>query len=154
LPRHGARHVLDCDNEVGGSPERRRNDRETEKSGNRDCGGFFQFESENGERLMAMEVEDFEPNAMADFDYDLDDTGATFDIEEFKAMGVNPVKSTKAKPGTEEKVLMLSARYAAGLPLWHDRDCYDHGPKERELMGAISDAHPQPLPIPETDDEV
>ena len=65
-----------------------------------------------------------------------------------------PAALKLAKPGTEEKVLMLSARYAAGLPLWHDRDCYDHGPKERELMGAISDAHPQPLPIPETDDEV
>jgi hypothetical protein len=48
---------------------------------------------------------------------------------------------------------MLSARYAAGLPLWHDRDCYDHGPKERELMGAISELHPQPLPLPEADDE-
>lgn len=107
--------------------------------------------------------EDIEPNSMSDFDYDLDDTGemdtgvldtaALLELEEFKAMGVNPCKSTKAKPGTEEKVLMLSARYAAGLPLWHDRDCYDHGPKERELMGAISDAHPQPLPLPEMDDE-
>jgi hypothetical protein len=99
-----------------------------------------------------MEVdEDIEQNSMAGFDYDLDDTGATF--EEFKAMGVNPDKSTKAKPGTEEKVLMLSARYAAGLPLWHDRDCYDHGPKERELMGALSESHPQPLPLPEMDEE-
>src|SRR5262245_61697670 len=97
---------------------------------------------------MEREVEEeFEDDFVAAFDCD----GATFDIEEFKAMGVNPVKSTRAKPGTEEKVLMLSARYAAGLPLWHDHDCYDHGPKERELMGAVSDAHPQPLPIPETD---
>jgi len=99
-----------------------------------------------------MEVdEDIEQNSVAGFDYDLDDTGATF--EEFKAMGANPDKSTKAKPGTEEKVLMLSARYAAGLPLWHDRDCYDHGPKERELMGALSESHPQPLPLPEMDEE-
>jgi len=22
----------------------------------------------------------------------------------------------------------LAARYAAGLPLWHNDDCYDHGP--------------------------
>jgi hypothetical protein len=102
---------------------------------------------------MRTEVDDeFEPNSMADFGYDLDVEGANFDLEEFKAMGVNPVKSTKARPGTEEKVLMLSARYAAGLPLWHDNDCYDHGPKERELMGAASDSHPQPLPLPETDD--
>ncbi len=97
--------------------------------------------------------DDIEVNSMADFEYDFEETGAILDLEEFKAMGVNPSKSTKAKPGTEEKVLMLSARYAAGLPLWHDRDCYDHGPKERELMGAISDAHPQPLPLPEMDDD-
>lgn len=73
-------------------------------------------------------------------DYGFDDDGvAGLDIEELKAMGINPLKSTKARPGTEEKVLMLSARYAAGLPLWHDSDCYDHGPHERELMGAVDD---------------
>src|SRR6266581_983866 len=103
---------------------------------------------------MAMEVDDdVNSDAMLDLGYESEDYGATFDIEDFKAMGINPTRSTKAKPGTEEKVLMLSARYAAGLPLWHDRDCYDHGPKERELMGAISDAHPQPLPIPEMDED-
>jgi hypothetical protein len=103
---------------------------------------------------MEMEVDDdISVESMLDREYDLDDNGATLDIEDFKAMGINPTRSTKAKPGTEEKVLMLSARYAAGLPLWHDRDCYDHGPKERELMGAISDSHPQPLPLPEADDE-
>jgi len=36
---------------------------------------------------------------------------------------------TEAKPGSEDKVKMLSARYAAGVPLWHDSDCYDHGPE-------------------------
>ncbi|MGD9858213.1 MAG: hypothetical protein AB7U20_25005, partial [Planctomycetaceae bacterium] len=41
-----------------------------------------------------------------------------------------PVQPTDAKPGSEDKVRMLSARYAAGLPLWHDEDCYDHGPDE------------------------
>jgi len=105
---------------------------------------------------MALEVDETEPNYGDSFDYDLDgstDDGAIFDIEEFKAMGINPTKSTSARPGTEEKVLMLSARYAAGLPLWHDRDCYDHGPDERELMGATSDLHPQPLPLPEMDSE-
>ena len=103
---------------------------------------------------MAIDVDDdIHLDSMLDLDSNPDDNGATFDIEDFKAMGINPSRSTKAKPGTEEKVLMLSARYAAGLPLWHDRDCYDHGPKERELMGAISDSHPQPLPLPESDDE-
>jgi len=102
---------------------------------------------------MALEVDDTDSNFVDELDYDLDDTGATLDFEEFKAMGINPTKSTSARPGTEEKVIMLSARYAAGLPLWHDRDCYDHGPDERELMGASSEVHPQPLPLPEMDDE-
>jgi hypothetical protein len=48
--------------------------------------------------------------------------------EQFRARGVDPVRPTTAKPGSEAKVLMLAARYAAGLPLWHDHDCYDHGP--------------------------
>jgi hypothetical protein len=97
--------------------------------------------------------EDFEDHSIGGLDFDLDENGATSDIEDFRAMGINPTRSTKAKPGTEEKVLMLSARYAAGLPLWHDRDCYDHGPKERDLMGAISEMHSQPLPLPEADEE-
>jgi hypothetical protein len=110
-----------------------------------------------GEQVKMSEVEmmedDVDLEVVGDLDYDLDETDGTFDIEEFLAMGINPVKSTKAKPGTEEKVLMLSARYAAGLPLWHDRDCYDHGPKESDLMGAMSDSLPQPLPLPESDEE-
>ena len=98
-------------------------------------------------------MEDEELKEAEDLDYDLDEAGGTFDIEEFLAMGINPGKSTKAKPGTEEKVLMLSARYAAGMPLWHEHDCYDHGPKESDLMGAVSDSMPAPLPLPESDEE-
>lgn len=41
---------------------------------------------------------------------------------------VDPLDPTGAKPGSETKVQMLAARYAAGVPLWHDSDCYDHGP--------------------------
>ncbi len=52
------------------------------------------------------------------------------EYEEFVAMGIDPVKPTAAKPGSENKVLMLMARYAAGIPLWHDKDCYDHGTGE------------------------
>ncbi len=48
--------------------------------------------------------------------------------EELKSLGVDPSAPTAAKPGSEEKVMMLAARYAAGLPLWHNDDCYDHGP--------------------------
>lgn len=73
----------------------------------------------------------------ADIDVD-DDCDGTFDANEYEdylAMGIDPVKPTAARPGSEEKVVMLSARYAAGLPLWHDHDCYEHGPRESELMG-------------------
>ncbi len=51
---------------------------------------------------------------------------------EFRARGVDPLRPTPAKPGSEAKVLMLAARYAAGLPLWHDQDCYDHGPHSEQ----------------------
>lgn len=55
-----------------------------------------------------------------------------FNFEEidFEALGIDPGGPTTAKPGSEEKVLMLAARYAAGVPLWHNKDCYDHGPGE------------------------
>lgn len=51
-----------------------------------------------------------------------------FEEIDFDSLGIDPGSPTTAKPGTEEKVLMLAARYAAGVPLWHDEDCYDHGP--------------------------
>ena len=51
-----------------------------------------------------------------------------FDEEDFAAIGLSPSEPTAAKPGSEEKVVMLSARYAVGIPLWHTGDCYDHGP--------------------------
>lgn len=92
--------------------------------------------------------DDFDPNMVAE----LSDIGAPTNFQDFKAIGIDPSKSTRAKPGTEEKVLMLSARYAAGLALWHTRDRHDHGPKERDLMGATSELHPQPLPLPESDE--
>jgi hypothetical protein len=47
----------------------------------------------------------------------------TFDFTD-----VDPLTPTDAKPGSIDKVKMLAARYAAGVPLWHDSDCYDHGP--------------------------
>lgn len=53
-----------------------------------------------------------------------------FDQSSFASVLDYPLQPTDAKPGSEDKVRMLSARYAAGLPLWHDDDCYDHGPDE------------------------
>ncbi len=46
----------------------------------------------------------------------------------FDFTGVDPLHPTPAKPGSIDKVKMLAARYAAGVPLWHESDCYDHGP--------------------------
>jgi len=61
----------------------------------------------------------------------MDDVG---EGSEMDLMGV-PLQPTEAKPGSEDKVRMLSARYAAGVPLWHDGDCYDHGPGELSEFG-------------------
>ncbi|MEZ5943407.1 MAG: hypothetical protein R3C18_18585 [Planctomycetaceae bacterium] len=67
-----------------------------------------------------------------------DEAEGEFDIEDFATLGVDPLDSTGAKPGSEEKVRMLAARYAAGVPLWHDGDCYDHGPTDG-LLDLASD---------------
>lgn len=68
-------------------------------------------------------------------DDEFSESGDFLELEDYLAMGIDPTRATNARPGSEAKVLMLSARYAAGLPLWHDEDCYDHGPRETELMG-------------------
>ena len=67
---------------------------------------------------------------MDDFDFD-DDSYST--LEEYpeidlEGLNIDPKTATIAKQGSEEKVCMLAARYAAGLPLWHNEDCVDHGP--------------------------
>lgn len=54
---------------------------------------------------------------------------------DFESLGINPQTPTQAKPGSEQKVLMLSARYAAGLPLWHNSDRYDHAPGHSAMSG-------------------
>lgn len=59
-----------------------------------------------------------------DYEGDFEDEGAPASL--------NPFTPTEAKPGSEDKVQMLAARYAAGLPLWHDSDCYDHGPDPQD----------------------
>lgn len=59
-----------------------------------------------------------------------DEAEGEYEIEDFSSLGVDPKIPTPAKPGSEDKVRMLAARYAAGLPLWHDEDCYDHGPAD------------------------
>ena len=66
-----------------------------------------------------------------------DDDSGLVDLNsiDFDAMGINPLDPTQAKPGSEEKVLMLSARYAAGLPLWDGNDRYDHAPGQSSISG-------------------
>jgi len=63
-------------------------------------------------------------------------------VEEIDFVNVDPLNPTGAKPGSEDKVKMLAARYAAGVPLWHDEDCYDHGPAESlESFPADNNSH-------------
>jgi hypothetical protein len=104
--------------------------------------------------FMPREVGDDIERNMDDLDYEFED-GATFDLEEFVAMGINPSSPTTARPGSEEKVLMLSARYAAGMPLWHEEDCYDHGPNELQLMGNHGLVIPSAplIPLDESEEE-
>lgn len=63
-----------------------------------------------------------------------DEFSDEYEEVDFAALGLDPATPTKAKPGSEEKVLMLAARYAAGLPLWHFDDCTDHGPGREQQI--------------------
>lgn len=62
-----------------------------------------------------------------------DDEGNELSLEDVSMM--DATSPTTAKPGSEDKVRMLAARYAAGIPLWHEEDCYDHGPAEAFTEG-------------------
>jgi hypothetical protein len=85
----------------------------------------FDFEDDDFAADSAVETEE----RLDEGEYGDDTEQVEFYTEaEFRARGVDPLRPTPAKPGSEAKVLMLAARYAAGLPLWHDQDCYDHGP--------------------------
>jgi hypothetical protein len=103
---------------------------------------------------MPKDVADDLDHTMDELDLEYDD-GATFDLDEFIALGINPSSPTTARPGSEEKVMMLSARYAAGMPLWHEEDCYDHGPNELQLMGNHGLAIPSAplIPLDESEEE-
>ncbi len=86
----------------------------------------FDFEDDDFDAGQAVETVDRD---IESDEFEGTDAGVEYYTEEqFRARGVDPVRPTTAKPGSEAKVLMLAARYAAGLPLWHNSDCYDHGP--------------------------
>ena len=46
---------------------------------------------------------------------------------EYDDVDVDPSNFTRARPESKEKVRMIAARCASGLPLWHHSDCSDHG---------------------------
>lgn len=93
-------------------------------------------ELENDQSLVGFEVGEYPEFSEHDgYDPNFD---ALFGEEEYREMGINPDDATQAKPGSEQKVLMLAARYAAGLPLWNNSDCYDHGPGENLLQGLLA----------------
>jgi len=97
---------------------------------------------------------DFEDDALDAEEYSLDTTNTEavledeedggeefaegYDEKDFARLGIDPSSPTRARPGSEAKVIMLSARYAAGLPLWNNDDCYEHGPRENDLMGFLN----------------
>lgn len=94
------------------------------------------YELEGDQSLVSIEEGDFQEfSGLDEYDPNFD---ALFGEEEYREMGINPDEATQAKPGSEQKVLMLAARYAAGLPLWNNSDCYDHGPGENLLQGLLA----------------
>lgn len=66
-----------------------------------------------------------------------DEFGNYLSEEDFASLGIDPAQPTDAKPGSEDKVLMLAARYSAGLPLWHNDDRYDHGPGQLDPTSLV-----------------
>ncbi len=64
-----------------------------------------------------------------------------YEPEDFAALGIDPYKPTRAAPGSEKKVLMLSARYAAGLPMWHEQDLYSQDLLAKAGLLGIQDDH-------------
>lgn len=80
----------------------------------------FDFDVDEMDPELDMISEDLDGSDLAD--------EAVFEEIDFDSLGIDPGGPTVAKPGSEEKVLMLAARYAAGVPLWHENDCYDHSP--------------------------
>lgn len=54
------------------------------------------------------------------------------DAVDEELLGIDPTVPVEAYPGSWEKVQMLAARYAAGLPLWHEDDCDEHEGRTRK----------------------
>jgi hypothetical protein len=54
-------------------------------------------------------------------------------------VALDPETPTIAAPGSMEKVMMLQARYSAGVPLWDERDSYDHSESAAAVLAASSE---------------
>ncbi len=60
---------------------------------------------------------------LLDEDFGYSDEGKFIGKEiDFEPFGIDPRKRTLAGPGSEEKVLVLAARYQAGVPFWNEED--------------------------------
>lgn len=59
------------------------------------------------------------------------------DAEPVATAGFAP---TSARPGSRDKVAVLAARYAAGLPLWHHEDCLTHGAPDDDGRAPVAEA--------------
>jgi hypothetical protein len=53
---------------------------------------------------------------------DYADSDPEADLQDLTKKGVDPSKPSKAKPGSEERILHIAACYAAGKPLWKPGD--------------------------------
>jgi hypothetical protein len=88
----------------------------------------FEFGDDNEEVVNGLEGDDLDPSS---------DELLSMEEIDFAALGIDPLAPTEAKPGSEQKVLMLAARYEAGLPLWHGDDRYDHGPGSKANFSGL-----------------
>ena len=66
--------------------------------------------------------------------------GSTEDWDEKVGTDADPLEPTYARPGSDEKVAVLAARYATGLPLWNQDDCFDHANENQdtEAVGVLT----------------
>lgn len=68
-------------------------------------------------------------------DYESAESGnEEFEDIDFETLGIDPGEPTTGKPGSEEKILMLAARYAVGVPLWNNMDAGHGKTDEDDLM--------------------
>ncbi len=88
----------------------------------------------------ALYGDEYTPEAVEEMtdgdDYESAEDGhGEFEDIDFESLGIDPGGPTTGKPGSEEKILMLAARYAAGIPLWNNHDAGHGKTDEEDLYG-------------------